>query len=450
MATFDRVLKEILGVNHIILESSKLMREPDGTQAIYLNVRPYKRESNLCPHCGRVCPKYDHGNSSTPRRWRSLDWGGLRVYLCSETHRVVCPDHGVVTASVPWAFERSGFTKQFDYTAAWFAREVSTTALSTYLRVDWKTVGRCLRRVLNRIEPDRKVRLDGLVNIGVDETSYRKGHNYITVVVNHDTNTVVWMHDGHGKKVFSEFFKSLNDEQLASIKTISGDGARWIDECMSEYVPHAVRCTDPFHVVTWANEMLNDLRRETWRERRQAAQEEMQKAKNCTDSKESAGHKNLGQGMKAVADKVKGALYALGKNPENLTKGQEETLTVIAASEPRLYKAYAYKETLRAILHMTDKDLAENELKRWYFRATHSRMPRVIELAKKIKRHFAGILSAIGYGFNNARIEAINSKIKLGIRRARGFRNFNSLTAMVMLTCSRLVIPLPNRPESRI
>ena len=90
------------------------------------------------------------------------------------------------------------------------------------------------------------------VHIGIDETSYRKGHKYITVVVNHDTNTVVWVADGHGKSVLEQFYKSLTDEQLASIKVVTGDGARWITDCVNEFNPDCERCVDPFHVVEWA------------------------------------------------------------------------------------------------------------------------------------------------------------------------------------------------------
>ena len=99
----------------------------------------------------------------------------------------------------------------------------------------WETVGRCVNRALHDLEPERSRRLDGLVNIGIDETSYKKGHKYITVIVNHDTNTVVWASEGHGKSVLEKFYKQLTPEQLSSIKVVTGDGAKWITECVNEY-----------------------------------------------------------------------------------------------------------------------------------------------------------------------------------------------------------------------
>lgn len=135
--------------------------------------------------------------------------------------------------------------------------------MANYMRIDWQTVGSCISGSLHDLEPERAKRLDGLVNIGIDETSYRKGHKYITVIVNHDANTVVWVGDGHGKSVLEQFYKAFTDEQLSSIKVVTGDGARWITEYVNKFTPDCERCVDPFHVVEWAMEALDAVRRET-------------------------------------------------------------------------------------------------------------------------------------------------------------------------------------------
>lgn len=120
------------------------------------------------------------------------------------------------------------------------------------MRIDWETVGRCVHRTLNEIEPDRSRRLEGLVNIGIDDTSYRKGHKYITAIVNQDTNAVVWAAQGHGKGVLTQFYRQLTPQQLSTIKVVTGDGAKWITECVSEFTPGGERCIDLFHVIEWA------------------------------------------------------------------------------------------------------------------------------------------------------------------------------------------------------
>ena len=149
----------------------------------------------------------------------------------------------------------------FEDDAAWmFKGGLSRKRISEWLKIDFKTVGRLIKRVWNLLEPDPKVRYNGLVNIGIDETSYRKGHSYITVVVNHDTNTVVWAHDGHGKEIIEKFFEELSEAQRSSILLVSGDGARWITDAVQRYCPNARRCLDPFHVVECANDALGSMR----------------------------------------------------------------------------------------------------------------------------------------------------------------------------------------------
>ena len=93
----------------------------------------------------------------------------------------------------------------------------------------------------------------GLTSIGVDETSYRKGHTCITVVVDHERHRAIWAHDGYGRDVFGLFFQTLTPEQRASIRVVAGDGARWIDSCVHEWCPNAERAPDGFHIVSWTS-----------------------------------------------------------------------------------------------------------------------------------------------------------------------------------------------------
>ena len=148
---------------------------------------------------------------------------------------------------------------------------------------------------------------------------------------------------------------------------------------------------------------------------------------------------------KAKADEIKGSAYALGKAPEHLSEKQQLRVNLIASQNPRLYRAYLLKEQLRLLLKLTNVDEAEDELKRWLWKASHSRIPAFKELYQKIRRHKTHILNTIRYGMSNARIEATNNKIKLIIRKAYGFRNIQNMLDMVYLVCSDIRIPLPNR-----
>lgn len=445
MASADTLLKKALNVNGMVVESHRFYDDDHGVKHLRMTARPNAWHLNDCPFCHRRLPGYD-APAKNLKVWRALDFGGIMVEIEYRTHRVKCPEHGVVTADVPWAYPGSSFSRDFDLTVAWLAKYLPRSAVSSYMRIDWETVGKCISRSLNDLEPERSRRLNGLVNIGIDETSYRKGHKYITVIVNHDTNEVVWVADGHGKSVLEQFYKSLTPEQLSSIKVVTGDGARWITDCVNEFTPDCERCVDPFHVVEWAMDALDEVRKERWRK----AYEEANRLAKENPQKRGRPRSNdrVAAAIKAAKDKaseIKDSAYSLGKAPEHLTDRQQVRLDLIQAKDPQLFRAYSLKESLRLLLKIQDVDQAEKELKHWLFWASHSRIPAFKELYKKIRRHKEHILNTIRLGLSNARIEATNNKIKLIIRKAYGFRNIQNMMDMVYLVCSNVRIPLPNR-----
>lgn len=445
MVSANTLCKKLLNVKNAVIENVDHYSDQDGVKHVLIHARPNKWHEDDCPICHKRCPRYDRRNPQ-PRIWRALDWGGTLVEVSYDTHRIECPVHGVLVADVPWAYPGSGFTKDFDLTVGWLAVYLPRSTVSEYMRIDWETVGRCVHRALNVIEPERSRRLDGLVNIGIDETSYKKGHKYITVIVNHDTNTVVWAAQGHGKSVLTQFYRQLTPKQLSSIRVVTGDGAKWITECVNEFTPDCERCVDPFHVVEWAMEALDEVRREVWRE---AYGKAMQLAKAHPRRKgrprEDDAEAAIVKAARARAEEIKNSAYALGKAPEHLTENQRAKVAMIAENNSRLYRAYRMKETLRLLLKIKDVDEAAAELKRWLWWASHSRIDAFKKLYLKIKRHREHILNTIRLGMSNARIEATNNKIKLIVRKAYGFRNIQNMLDMVYLVCSDLRVPLPNR-----
>lgn len=445
MVSATMLCKKILNVKGLKVENCTFREDTAGVQHLDLEVRPTRHAECRCPICHRKCPK-DGLSVRENREWRSLDFGAIPVHLKSSTQRIKCPVHGSVVADIPWAYPGSRFTKDFDLTVGWLAVYLPKSAVAEYMRIDWETVGRCVSRTLKDIEPDRSRRLTGLVRIGIDETSYKKGHKYITVVVNHDTNTVVWAAPGHGKKIMDRFFQGLTETQRSSIQVVTGNGAKWITSAVEEYCPNCDRCVDPFHVVEWAMEAVDEVRREVWRE-----------AYNEVKLLESSAARGPGRpklddsssarltAAKQKASELKRSSYALGKAPEHLTDNQKIQLEMISQKNPRLYRAYRIKENLRLLLKMDDAEAAAKELKSWLWWASHSRIPVICNLARKIRRHQQHILNTIRLGLSNARIEAINNKIKLIIRKAYGFRNIDHMIDLIYLICSDLNLPLPNR-----
>ena len=434
------LLKLVLRVKKCIVKEPRIEFDEVGNpEKLIVPVKPYKSERNRCPKCGRKCSGYD---SLGTRRWRAPDFNGVKVELEAEQKRIYCRKDGVVTPDVEWAYRGSSFTTEFERLVGWMSRCLSKKEIAELMRIDWATVGRCVSRVRDDLEPDLDGRLDGLVNIGIDETSYKKGHKYITVIVNHDTNAVAWLHEGHGKSVLEEFYKKLSDKQKSSIKVVTGDGARWITECVEQFTPDCVRCMDSFHVVEWANAAVDAVRIEEWRKLLAIIPEETRK--QGRPEKNDERH-NEAKRLKSNAVRIKESSYAVGKAPEHLTEKQKETLEIIQRQTPRYYRAYDMKETLRNILKMNDFEEARNALRKWRWKASHSRIDSFKKLAEKIKRNEEFILNTIKHGFSNARIEATNNKIKLIIRRSYGFRNIKNMLDMIYLCCSNLSIPLPGR-----
>ncbi len=363
MVSANTLCKKLLNVKHAVIENAYLYNDPDGVSHLRIHARTDKWHQDDCPFCHRRCSRYDQ-RIDQPRTWRSLDFGAALVEIEGWTHRIECPAHGVVTAYVPWAYPGSGFTRDFDLTVGWLAVYLPRSVVSEYMRIDWETVGRCINRTLNDIEPERSRRLNNLVNIGIDETSYKKGHKYITVIVNHDNNTVVWAAPGHGKNVLTQFYKELTPEQLSPIKVVTGDGAKWITECVNEFTPDCERCVDPFHVVQWAMDALDEVRREVWREAyaefTRLSKEHPRKKGRPKDCDPNAAILNA---AKAKAEEIKNSAYALGKAPENLTENQQNRIAMIAGNNKRLYRAYRMKEMLRLLLKIKDTDEAGDALK---------------------------------------------------------------------------------------
>jgi len=399
---------------------------------VLIDVHPTRSFICRCGCCGNKGKYYDKGHGK--RLWRTMDCEGAQVYLRSCTYRVFCPHCKAVHVNmVPWASLKSGFTLKFEQEVAWLALRMDKSAVSRLMRISWATVGEIISRVRERAAENQSSPLDGLENIGIDETSYRKGQSYITVVVNHDTGKVVWAREGHSEEVLSLFFMELGEERCRRIKLVSCDGARWIRNCIENFCENAERCVDPFHVVQWAMEKLDRVRLGFWQKARQEEKE----------PKRGRGRPVRGNEKKeSVASAIKNSKFAVGKADANLTESQRKKLELIAVRCPELYRARCLKESLRVIFGM-EYEQAKVELDKWLGWAQRCRIEAFRELRKKILRHYDGILASIKYGLSNARIEAVNNKIKLVIRMAYGFRNIQNMLDMIKLKCGNFTVPLP-------
>jgi transposase len=234
---------QALGVDTVI-ESVELEAGERGEEVLVARVRVKAGAARRCSRCHRRCPGYDA--SAKPRRWRGLDLGSTRVFLQARTSRVVCPEHGVVVAAVPWARPGSRFTHAFEDTAAWLICHATLSMVAILLRIAWRSVSDILTRVVAD-GAGQTDRLAGLRRIGIDEISYRKGQRYLLVVVDHDSGRLVWAGKNRTAETLRRFFNELGAERAATLTHVSADGAEWIHTVVAERAPAAVLCLDAFY-----------------------------------------------------------------------------------------------------------------------------------------------------------------------------------------------------------
>lgn len=421
-----RVWVVLLGLDRAVVER---VDYDQAAGVVVAHVRPMARWRDRCGRCGRRCPGYDRGEGR--RRWRTLDLGAVRAFLEADAPRLRCPVHGVVVAGVPWARHDAGHTRPFDDLIAWLAVRCSKSAVRQLMRIAWATVGSILTRV--QADLDRSTdRLAGLRRIGIDEISYKKGHRYLTVVVDHDTGRLVWAAPGANKATLRGFFALLGGQRCALVTHVSADSAAWIAAVVAECCPGAVRCADPFHVVRWANDALDVVRRRVWNLAR--------------DKPGGRGRDRQGRSDRSAGDAraISRSRWSLWRNPEDLTDRQRAKLDWIAKAEPVLYRAYLLKEGLRSVFAVSGEQ-GRRALGRWLGWAARCRIPEFVHLGQRIRRELPAIHATLEHGLSNGLVESVNTKIRLLTRIAFGFRNPASLIALALLALGGHQLELPGR-----
>jgi transposase len=297
-------------------------------------------------------------------------------------------------------------------------------ALRRLVQVDWDTVGRiCDRVVADELDPGR---LDDLYDIGIDEISWKKHHNYLSLVVNHTTNKVVWGAKGRDAKTLDGFFDELGAARSSQIRAVSLDMGPAFRKSVTAagHAPQATICIDPFHAVKNVTDALNVVRRDIWQQLRRLPEPD-------------------------IAKKFKGARWALLKNPNDLTTSQAATLTQIRRHGGALWRAHRLKEAFRAIFAGDlNHDEAAELLDRWCAWAQRCRLAPFVKAARTMRKHRDGILAAIRLGLTNARLEGLNQRVRLIMRRAFGFHSAQAALALVMLSAGPINLQLPREPQA--
>lgn len=365
---------------------------------LYLDFKPGSKFG--CPNCDQKVTVYD----SEEHTWRHLNFFQHKAYLHARQPRTNCPDCGVLTVKVPWARPKSDFTLLFDALILVLARQMPVRTIANLVGEHDTRLWRILRSYVNKARAEAD--FSKTTDIGIDETSCRKGHHYISLFVDLKASKLLFATEGKDKQTVSRFHQDLLEHRgdPNQIKNICSDLSPAFISGVTEYFPMAALTFDKFHIVKIINEAVDKVRRS-----------------------EVKGNPWL-----------KGTRYLWLKNPGNLSSKQRCELESLKDLHSKTSRAYGIKLSFQGLFGQPDIETAQAYLKKWYWWASHSRLEPVIEAAKTVKKHWVGILNWFNSRVNNGVLEGINSLIQAAKAKARGYRTTNNLITMCYIIAGKL------------
>jgi len=355
-----------------------------------------------CSECGQTgCKAYD----TEERRWRHLNFFQFNTILTARVPRTDCSRCGKRLVDVPWARPNSGFTLLFE---ALLMTMVPHMPVRAAARLMDEHDTRLWRVIHYYVDQAVAMRDDGAVErIGIDETSSRRGHNYISIFVDLDVPRVLFATEGKDSSTVARFAEDLkaHDGDPASITEVCMDMSPAFIKGTCESLPEASVTFDKFHVTKIIGDAVDKTRRE-----------------------ERADHPEL-----------KGQRYALLRNPETMNDEQLEFASDLLLRKTQLKTARAFhlKLVFQDFYHQPRKH-AETYLKKWCNWASRSRIQAMVDAARTIRNHWYGVLRWFTSKITNGLLEGINSLIQAAKAKARGYRTSRNLIAMVYLIAGKL------------
>lgn len=369
----------------------------------------FKRGATFaCPVCGAPAPAYD----TTEKTWRHLNFFQYEAYLTARVPRVKCPnaDCGIKQVSVPWARAGSGFTLLFEALVMALVREMPVNAAAALLGEHDTRIWRVLDHYVQsaRAQADHsEVR-----RVGIDETSARKGQDYVTLCFDLDERRLLFGTPGKGHETviaFTEDLKAHNGTP-ENVTAACIDMSKAFIKGIREALPNAEITFDSFHLIQSMNDALGKVRAEE---------------------------------AQLFPELLKGSRFAFLKNPENLTEKQDETLVRLSHYQLKTARAYQIKLALQNVYFAATREDGEALLKSWYNWAIRSQIEQVKKVAKTVKNHWTGILAWFDSKLSTGFLEAVNGLVQSAKRRARGYRSTKNLINMAYLIAGKLDFRLP-------
>lgn len=365
-----------------------------------------------CPKCGQETPGYD----TRERKWRHLDTCQYRTILSATVPRCDCPQDGVHQVDVPWGEEGSRFTALFEAVVIDWLKETSNSAVGRMLSLSWDQVDGIQQRAVKRGLARRSALCPE--RIGVDETSFKKRHNYVTVVHEQEHGHVLYVSDGRDSEALDGFFKGLKkdspgpepgedepDTRLSYIRSIAMDMHQPYVKSAKAHVPDAEHkiAFDRFHVSQHLGKAVDKVRQQE--------------------------HKSLSSENNGV---LKGTKFLWLQNPKTMKVDSLRRLNDLKGSSLRTARAWAIKEMASTLWGYSSRGWAQrawSHLLGWIQRC---RLGPMLKAGRTIRNHLWGIINAIVLFATNADAESLNSKIQRFKRLACGYRNKERFKTAIM------------------
>jgi len=358
-----------------------------------------------CPECHERVPGYDRKR----RRWRHLDTCQFTTWLQADVPRVNCPTHGVKQIAVPWAEPGSQFTAWFERLAIDLLRECSVTGAAGLLRISWDEAWGIKERAVARGLSRRTH--DPVPHLGVDEKAIAKRHRYLTVVADLERSRVLYLAEDRKQESLDGFWATLPPAQRDGIEAIAMDmWEPYVQSTRAHLTDADTKIVfDKFHIAKHLHDAVDGVRRA-----------EQRTLKPTGD------------------DRLTGTKYLWLMRPKDMTAEQQATFRALLRRDLKVARAWALKERFRQFWDYTYRGAAQNFFARWFWRATHSRLPPMAAVAQLIRRHLPNVLTYLQHGITNAGLEAVNATIQWIKKTARGFRNVEHFKTAIYFHCGGL------------
>ena len=359
-----------------------------------------------CAVCGKEASVYGHANEQV---WRHLDTCQCQTYLHARLPRTKCPTDGVHQIRAPWAEPRSQFTLLYESRLIDVLKECDVTGVTRLEGTSWDATWGVMERAVARGLARKERRVPAY--IGIDEKSVGKGHNYETIVCDLDRGTVEYVVDDRERESLEKYYRQFTKEELAEVEAIAMDMWKNYITATLACVPDADKkiVFDKFHSIGQVTKGVDKVRR--------------------------GEHKELAMSGDL---RLKGTKHLWLYNEDNVPEWRREEFDGIKNAELKTSRAWAIKEALRAFWKYIYPACALKYFKAWYFWATHSRLPPIIEAAKTLNRHLANIMTYFKHRITNATSEGINSKIQMIKLMACGYRNREHYKMAIYFHCGGL------------